>query len=114
MVTPKLKKVKVMFIFSHKVLRKNRQFSCKMLMGDEALIEKLDTGVGWSTPMPDEDWTSGHLSMCQAVADAIASGEEVPGDAELGVEVTSLVYAAYVSAAEGRRVVLSELDSPGD
>jgi len=88
--------------------------SAPEVFGDEALIEKLDTGVGWSTPMPDEDWTSGHLSMCQAVADAIASGEEVPGDAELGVEVTSLVYAAYVSAAEGRRVVLSELDSPGD
>lgn len=81
------------------------------VFGDEALIEKLDTGAGWSTPMPDEDWTSGHLSMCQAVADAIGSASEVAGDAELGVEVTSLVYAAYVSAAEGRRVDLSELEA---
>ena len=79
------------------------------VFGDEPLLEKLDTGAGWSTPMPDADWTSGHLPMCQAVADAVASGEPVAGDAELGVDVTSLVYAAYVSAAEGRRVELSEL-----
>ena len=84
------------------------------VFGDEPLIEKLDTSAGWSTPMPDEDWTSGHLSLCQAVADAIVRGSEAAGDAELGIDVTNLVYAAYLSAAEGRRVELSELDSPAE
>jgi len=79
------------------------------VFGDEPLLEKLDTGAGWSRPMPDADWTSGHLPMCQAVTDAIASGADLPGDADLGIDVTSLVYAAYLSAAEGRRVELSEL-----
>ena len=59
--------------------------------------------------MPDEDWTSGHLSMCQSVADAIVTGAPSPGEADLGVAVTRVVYAAYLSAAEGRRVSLSEL-----
>ena len=79
------------------------------VFGDENLIEKLDSGAGWSTPMPDEDWTSGHLSMCQSVADAIVTGAPSPGEADLGVAVTRVVYAAYLSAAEGRRVSLSEL-----
>lgn len=79
------------------------------VFGEPALMEKLDTSAGWSTPMPDEDWTSGQLPMCQAIADAIASGDPLAGDGELGVGVTSLVYAAYVSAAEGQRVELSEL-----
>ena len=79
------------------------------VFGDEPLLEKLDTGAGWSRPMPDADWTSGHLPMCQAVTDAIASGADLPGDADLGIDVTSLVYAAYLSAAEGRRVEMSEL-----
>ncbi|MCH2169981.1 Gfo/Idh/MocA family oxidoreductase [Myxococcota bacterium] len=79
------------------------------VFGDEVLMEKHGTSGGWSTPMPDEDWTSGQLPMCQAIADAVASGDPVAGDGELGVAVTSLVYAAYVSAAEGRRVELSEL-----
>lgn len=79
------------------------------VFGDENLIEKLDTGAGWSTPMTDEDWTSGHLSMCQEVANAVRTGSPVAGDAELGIDVTHVVYAAYLSAAQGRRVALSEL-----
>jgi predicted dehydrogenase len=81
------------------------------VFGDENLMEKLDTGAGWSTPMPDEDWTSGHLSMCQSVADSARAGTPAAGDADLGVAVTSLVYAAYQSAAEGRRVALAELEA---
>jgi len=81
------------------------------VFGNEPLVEKLETGAGWSNPMPDEDWTSGHLSLCQAVADAMIHGREMPADAELGIGVTNLVYAAYVSAAEGRRVELSEIET---
>lgn len=80
------------------------------VFGDESLVEKLETSAGWSNPMPDEDWTSGHLPLCQAVADGILDDSETLADAELGIGVTNLVYAAYVSAAEGRRVELSELD----
>ncbi len=76
------------------------------VFGDAYLMEKVDTGAGWSTPMPDEDWTSGHLPMCQAFADAVRTGAETPGDGALGLEVTRVVYAAYVAAAEGVRVAL--------
>ena len=69
-------------------------------------MEKVDAVGGWNTVMPDEDWTSGHLAMCQAVADALRTGEEAPGEGELGLETTRVVYAAYLAAAKGRRVEL--------
>lgn len=77
--------------------------------GDAYVMEKVHGQAGWSTPMPDEDWTSGQQGLCQAVAEAAARGEASAADGQLGLDVTRVVYAAYVSAAEGRRVELGEL-----
>lgn len=75
------------------------------MFAGQYLQEKLDTQAGWSTPMPDEDWTSGHQGLCQSLCEAVRSGEPIVG-AELGLAVVRVVYAAYVSAREGRRVAL--------
>lgn len=75
--------------------------------GDEYLLEKLDTQAGWSTPMPDEDWTSGHQAMAQAFCEAVARRETPESDGALGREVVRVLYAAYQSAAEGRRVEIA-------
>ena len=80
------------------------------VFGDAYIMEKVDSGAGWTTPMPDEDWTSGQLGMCQAFAAALLNGEPAESDGELGLEVVRLLYAAYVAAAEGRRVEWSEGD----
>lgn len=77
------------------------------VFGDAYIMEKVDSGAGWTTPMPDEDWTSGQLPMCEAFARAVADGAPVASDGELGLWVTRVIYAAYVAAAEGRRVELS-------
>ena len=60
--------------------------------------------AGWSTPMPDEDTLSGQQGLVQAVAAELTTGAACGADGELGVEVVRVVYSAYVSAAEGRRV----------
>ena len=70
------------------------------------IMEKIETAAGWNTPMPDEDWTSGHLSMCQAFAESVADGEKVLSDGRLGLEVVKVIYSAYCSAQEGVRVSL--------
>lgn len=76
------------------------------VFGDSYLQEKLETRAGWSTPMPDEDWTSGHQQMCQSFVETVA-GDRLPlTDGRLGVEVLKAVYGAYLSAAEGRRIEL--------
>lgn len=78
------------------------------VFGDEYIMEKTDTAAGWSTPMPDEDWTSGQMPMCAAVAAALRDGRPAESDGVLGVETTRVLYGAYVSAAEGRRFALDE------
>ena len=98
----------------------NGQFKCNLsphdllqsyspdpsVLGDAYLMEKLSTSAGWNTPLPNEDWSSGHLAMCQDFVEAVAEGRPARSDGRLGLEVTKVVYAAYLSAEQGRRVAL--------
>lgn len=74
--------------------------------GDAYLMEKASTQAGWNAAIPDEDWSSGHQALCDAFARAVALGEPVESDGELGLDVTRVIYSAYVAADEGRRVEL--------
>jgi predicted dehydrogenase len=76
------------------------------VFGSEYMIEKLETSAGWSPPAPDEDWAQGHRHMLQDFLDALAEDREPLSTGELGRDVIRVVYSAYVSAAEGRRVEL--------
>lgn len=76
------------------------------VFGDAYIMEKVDSGAGWTTPIPDEDWTSGHLQLCADFVDAVRDGRPARSDGRLGLDVVRVIYAAYVAAAEGRRVVL--------
>ncbi len=73
------------------------------IFDDAYIMEKIDSGAGWTTPMPDEDWTSGQLGMCQAFAANLLAGQAAESDGELGLEVVRVLYAAYVASAERRR-----------
>jgi predicted dehydrogenase len=72
----------------------------------EYLVEKLETKAGWSYPSPDEDWIHGYPQELQDFAEAVALGREPEAGGELGREVLAVTYAAYQSAAEGRRVAI--------
>lgn len=96
----------------------NGQFKCNLsphdllqsysphpsVLGDAYLMEKLSTSAGWNTPLPNEDWSSGHLAMCQDFVGAVAEKRPARSDGRLGLDVTKVIYAAYLSAQEGRRV----------
>jgi predicted dehydrogenase len=71
------------------------------------LSEKLETHGGWSFPAPDEDWMQGYPQEMQDFAEAVARGRAPRSDATLGRDVLAVVYGAYVSSAEGRRVDLT-------
>jgi predicted dehydrogenase len=100
----------------------NSQFKCHLspnnllqayapdreVFGDEYIMEKVDSGAGWSTPMPDEDWTSGHLAMCEEFVGAVAEHRPIGSEAALGVDVIRTIYSAYRSAATGRREQLAD------
>ncbi|MED6335946.1 MAG: Gfo/Idh/MocA family oxidoreductase [Planctomycetota bacterium] len=76
------------------------------VFGEEYIMEKLDSGAGWTTPIPDEDYSSGHIAMCADFLHAVSEGRPALSDGRLGLEVTRVVYAAYASAEEGSRVDL--------
>jgi predicted dehydrogenase len=78
------------------------------IFGSEYLIEKLETSAGWSPPAPDEDWAQGHRQMVQDFVASVADGRQPQSDGTLGLDAIRVVYSAYLSAAEGRRVHLGE------
>jgi predicted dehydrogenase len=76
------------------------------VFGDEYFTEKLETRAGWNRPSCDEDWFRGFAQEIADFVRAIATGEEPRAGIDLAVACVDVIYAAYVSAAEGRRVTL--------
>ncbi len=98
----------------------NGQFKCNLspnnllqaytpaasVLGDAYIMEKIDSGAGWTTPIPDEDWSSGHLAMVQDFVAAVAENRPAKSGGDLGRAVIQVVYAGYQAAASGQRVQL--------
>lgn len=77
------------------------------VFGDEYLVEKLETKAGWNFPSPDEDWARGYPQELEDFLLALKDGREPLSGFDLAHDVVQVIYAAYQSAEEGRRVELS-------
>ncbi|MGE5623426.1 MAG: Gfo/Idh/MocA family protein [Methanocella sp.] len=76
------------------------------VLGDEYVAEKVETKGGWQYAAPDEDWMRGYPHELQDFVECVAEGREPVSGLELACETAEVVYAAYLSAQEGRRVDL--------
>ena len=76
------------------------------IFAKEYFTEKLETKAGWNFPSPDEGWSRGYQQEMQDFVDAIADDREPLSGIDLAVDCIEVIYAAYLSAAEGRRVSL--------
>src|SRR5208283_3923180 len=72
----------------------------------EYFTEKLETKAGWNRPSCDEDWFRGFAQEIADFAGAIRDGREPLAGIDLAVDCVKVIYAAYLSAEEGRRVDL--------
>jgi predicted dehydrogenase len=79
------------------------------VFADEYITEKIETKAGWTFPQPDEDWMTGYPQEIQDFVESVAFGREPLSGGALARDVTAVIYAAYLSAAEGRRVDVSPL-----
>jgi predicted dehydrogenase len=79
----------------------------------EYIMEKGGTKAGWSYPSVDEEWLLGYPQEIRDFVEAVAYDREPRCDAHLGRDVTQVIYAAYLSAEEGRRVDLSRPTGAG-
>jgi predicted dehydrogenase len=75
----------------------------------EYISEKIETKGGWTFPSPDEDWHQGYPQEVADFVAAIIEDRQPISGAALAREVTLVLYAAYVSAEEGRRVDLEPI-----
>jgi predicted dehydrogenase len=70
------------------------------------LQEKSHTNAGWSFPEFDSAWLYGFYDELQDFVAAVRDNRPPLADGTLGRSVVQAIYAAYLSAAEGRRVTL--------
>jgi predicted dehydrogenase len=76
---------------------------------DEYVVEKAETKEGWSYPAPDEDAVTGYPDELRDFISAIAQRRAPRSDLMLATDVLLIVYAGYLSAAEGRQIDLLPL-----
>ena len=76
------------------------------IFGDEYISEKIETKGGWTFPSPEEDWNQGYPQEMADFVTAVAEDREPVSGFMLARDVTIVLYAAYVSVEEGRRVDL--------
>ncbi len=76
------------------------------IFGEEYFTEKIETKAGWTFPSPDEEWFRGYQQEMRNFVDAILEDREPLAGVELAADCIGVVYAAYLSAQEGRRVSL--------
>jgi predicted dehydrogenase len=74
---------------------------------NEYFTEKLETKAGWNRPSCDEDWFRGFAQEIEDFVGAIREGREPRSGIDLAVECVNVIYAAYLSAEQGRRIDLS-------
>ena len=79
------------------------------VFASEYITEKIETKGGWTSPAPDEDWMTGYPAEIQDFVECIAFGRAPLSGLGLARDVTTVIYGAYLSAAEGRRVDLRPL-----
>jgi predicted dehydrogenase len=73
----------------------------------EYFTEKLETKAGWNHPSCDEDWFRGFAQEIEDFVGAIRGDREPLSGIDLAVECVNVIYAAYQSAEEGRRIALT-------
>jgi len=65
---------------------------------DVYIAEKLGTKQGWSSPSPSEHWMEGYDAEIQDFVQSIYEGRSPLSNENLGMDITSVIYAAYLSA----------------
>lgn len=69
-------------------------------------MEKADTTLGWSFPVFEEVFNQGYPHELQHFIDCVQQNKQPVVTGEDGRAVLEIIYAAYASAAEGKKIML--------
>ncbi|MDD4726003.1 MAG: Gfo/Idh/MocA family oxidoreductase [Tissierellia bacterium] len=73
---------------------------------DVYISEKLENKTGWNKVFVSESIKRGYVNQMQDFLECVAYDKQPISSFEIAAETTKILYAAYVSASEGRRVYL--------
>ena len=76
------------------------------IFGSEYITEKVETKAGWQFPSPDEDWMRGYPQEMEDFMNAIIEDRDPISGPDLAYETVEFIYAAYLSAENGKRIEL--------
>lgn len=76
------------------------------IFGDEYIAERLETKAGWNFPSPDDNWMRGYAQEMEDFIDAVLLDREPASGIDLAKDTVEVIYAAYVSAEEGKRIAI--------
>ncbi len=69
-------------------------------------MEKADTTVGWSFPIFEEVFNQGYPHELKHFIDCVRHDQQPLITGEDGRAVLEIIYAAYASAAQGKKIML--------
>jgi predicted dehydrogenase len=75
-------------------------------MDDITLSEMLPSKLGWNKPFVADDIIRGYADEMQDFAECIAFDRPAQSGYRLAYDTIKVIYAAYLSAEEGRRIDL--------
>ena len=73
---------------------------------NEQLTEMQTSKLGWSKAFVSDEIIRGYMDELSDFVEAIALGRPPRSTLDLAIQVTRVLYAAYCSAEEGRRIYL--------
>ncbi|MEI9806385.1 MAG: Gfo/Idh/MocA family oxidoreductase [Bacteroidota bacterium] len=69
-------------------------------------LEKADTTVGWTFPVFEEAFNQGYPHELKHFIDCVRQDKQPLVTGEDGRAVLEIIYAAYASAAQGKKIML--------
>ncbi len=76
------------------------------VLKDVYLTEKVETNAGWQYVLLDEEAARGYLQEAQDFLECVATGRQPLSGLDLAYETIKIIYAGYLSAEKGMRIVL--------
>ncbi|MDD2496086.1 MAG: gfo/Idh/MocA family oxidoreductase, partial [Tissierellia bacterium] len=71
---------------------------------DVYISEKLENKTGWNKVFVSESIKRGYVKQMQDFLECVVYGRQPISNFEIAAETTKVLYAAYISDSEGRRV----------
>ncbi|MDW7668127.1 MAG: Gfo/Idh/MocA family oxidoreductase [Bacillota bacterium] len=76
---------------------------------DIEIAEMLPTKIGWNKAFISDEILRGYTNQFQDFIDSVAKDKEPISNFDIAYDITKIIYAAYISSEEGKRIYLNTI-----